>query len=131
MILDRDVVISDHDLVGEWELKRVSFRDIEELIDYIYMNLSNNPIIIAYNNIWRYTDEIFKRLRDRGFNVYTIDLVDINFEKMLSKTLSIEQIIKARLSRIRYSNVDKTPVKMSLNKSVSRKDLLRAMSMFS
>jgi len=126
MILGRDVVISDHDIVGEWELKRISFRDIEELIDYIHMNLSNNPIIIAYNNIWRYTDEIFKRLHDRGFNVYTIDLVDIKFEKMLSKTLSIEQIIKARLSRIRYSNVDKTPVKMSLNKSVSRKDLLRA-----
>ena len=119
------LVVSDRDIAGSWFLLKVSsvnegfkvFSDVGE----------DKPVVFVFDGVWSRVGDFLRVARSRGFNLFYVDFVDVGVEGgLLGGVVDINVVVYARLLRLRFSDALRAPVRLSLGKVVSRRDLLRA-----
>jgi len=119
------LVVSDRDLAGPWSLVRVSgvdegFRVLSSLDD-------GKPVVFVFDGVWGRVGDLLRVARSKGLNELYFDFVDAGVEGgLLGGVAGLNALVYARLLRLRFSDVSRAPVRLSLGKIISRRDLLRA-----
>ena len=119
------LVVSDRDVVGPWSLYRVSgFDDVFKVFSVVN---EEGPVVFVFDGAWGRVGDFLRIARFRGFNMFYLDFVDVGVEgKLLGGVVGLDVVVYARLLRLRFSDASRAPVRFSLGKVVSRRDLVRA-----
>ena len=119
------LVVSDRDFVGPWSLYRVSgFDDVFKVFSAVN---EGEPVVFVFDGVWGRVGDLLRVARSRGLNELYFDFVDAGVEEgLLGGVVGLDALVYARLLRLRFSDASRAPVRLSLGKVVSRRDLLRA-----
>ena len=119
------LVVSDRDVVGPWSLYRVSgFDDVFKVFSVVN---EEGPVVFVFDGVWGRVGDFLRIARFRGFNMFYLDFVDVGVEgRLLGGVVGLDVVVYARLLRLRFSDASRAPVRFSLGKVVSRRDLVRA-----
>jgi hypothetical protein len=119
------LVVSDRDVVGPWSLYRVSgFDDVFKVFSVVN---EEGPVVFVFDGAWGRVGDLLRVARSRGLNELYLDFVDAGVEEgLLGGVVGLDALVYARLLRLRFSDASRAPVRLSLGKVVSRRDLLRA-----
>ncbi len=119
------LVVSDRDFEGPWSLYKVS--GIDEGFKVFSVVSEEEPIVFVFDGVWSKVGDFLRVARSRGFNVFYLDFVDIGVEgRLLGGAFDLGVVVYSRLLRLRFSDARRAPVRLSLGKVVSRRDLIRA-----
>jgi hypothetical protein len=119
------LVVSDRDLAGPWSLVRVS--GVDEGFKVLSSIDDGKPVVFVFDGAWGRVGSLLRVARSRGLNELYFDFVDAGVEEgLLGGVVGLDALVYARLLRLRFSDASRAPVRLSLGKVVSRRDLLRA-----
>jgi len=118
------VVISDKSISGPWQLIRVS--DLEEGFNLLLSLDPKAPALLVFDGVWGRAFEVARYASSRGLNVFNVDFLDAEAEvDLVCGVIGLETLVQARLARLRTSSASSAPIRVSLGKVVSRRDLLK------
>lgn len=96
------------------------FKELAEAMDLI----EEEPTVVAIDHAWERIDEIERLIEESGINPLMIDVMDTVVEPELAGGLDADTIAIARERRLLYSAISETPSRVSLERRVSRRDLI-------
>ncbi|MCS7107156.1 MAG: 4Fe-4S binding protein [Acidilobaceae archaeon] len=105
------------------DLKGVGFSGLGEALEAL--EKAREPVLIAMEGLWERSSEVLGFVRSRGLNPFALDLLDLRAERELAKgAFSIATIARARHARLLSSPASHAPLKFSLERRVSRRELI-------
>ncbi|MEN2999949.1 MAG: 4Fe-4S binding protein [Acidilobaceae archaeon] len=105
------------------ELSAAGFSELREALEIL--ERAGEPVLIAMEGAWERSPEVLEFVRSRGLNPFALDLLDLRAEREMAKgAFSMGSIARARHSRLLSSPASRAPLKFSLERRVSRRDLL-------